>query len=148
MSFCVLIWRWEKGGSQSSPQAVRGEKGREGLPAGTEGGAMSSSLARSLTRLSFARSHTDTHLNSLLLRPDTRDKDRRVNSSGAVCPHCSRMSISLKSLALFSARQQSKRRRRRREQKGSAVYLFSHSNDDVACVKTQTVHKYDSVPVD
>lgn len=71
-----------------------------GSPAGTEGGVMSSSLARS--HVSFARSHTDTHLSSLLLRPDARNKDRRVNSSGAVCPHCSLMSISLTSLALFS----------------------------------------------
>lgn len=41
-------------------------------------GVVMSSLARSHISLS----HTDTHLTSLLLRPDVRDKDRRVNSSG------------------------------------------------------------------
>lgn len=55
----VLIWGWEKWGeSESSPQAVQRGRGRVGSPAGTEGGVMSSSLARSHVSLSLA--HTQT----------------------------------------------------------------------------------------
>lgn len=91
-----LIWG-EWWGSQSSPQAVQWGRGRGRLLELKVVWCHHLSLAHT----SLALSHTDTHLSSLLLRPDDRDKDRRVNSSGAVCPHCSLMSISLKSLRLF-----------------------------------------------
>lgn len=83
-----------KGRSQSPVHGLSRIEGGGGvMSAGTESVVMSS-LARSLTRLSL--SHTHSSFNFCF----DRHKDRRVHSSGAVCPHCSPMSISQISLAL------------------------------------------------
>lgn len=87
------------------------------LKLNSEGGVMSiiarSHVSRSCSRslsLSLARSLTHRHSSQRTRRfcfdPATRTKDRRFNSSGAIFPHCSLMSISLSlTLSLFPDQQ-------------------------------------------
>lgn len=86
--------------SESSPQAVQRGRGREGSPAGTEGGVMSSSLARSHDSLSLA--HTQTLISAHFCFDRTlATKTEELIPVGqfVLIVHGCR---SLKSLALFS----------------------------------------------